>query len=89
MSTIKFNINTLLPIFISKFLLCPHDPTCFKLKPVSLCLIMYFHRYFASVEMYIKYFLDTIEHLICHKMCSKNFENQSTNKKVLVKNIFE
>ena len=29
----------------------------------------------------MKYFLDTIEHLVCRKMCNKNFENRLTNKK--------
>ena len=39
--------------------------------------------------MYMKYFLDTIKHLVCCKMCSKNFENRLTNKKVLDKNILK
>ena len=30
----------------------------------------------------MKYFLGTIEHLVCRKVCSKNFENRLTNKKV-------
>ena len=37
----------------------------------------------------MKYFLSLKEHLVGHKMWSKNFENRLTNKKVLVENIFE
>ena len=37
----------------------------------------------------MKYFLGTIEQLVCRKMCSKHFENRLTNINVLVKNIFE
>ena len=36
----------------------------------------------------MKYFLKKIEHLVCHIMCHKNFENQLTNIKVLGQSIF-
>ena len=50
---------------------------------------MVFRRYFTTVQIRKKYFLGTIKQPVCRKMCSKNFENRLTNKKVLVKNIFE
>ena len=33
------------------------------------------------------YFIGTIEHLVCPKLCSKKFENQLTNKKFWSKTV--
>ena len=55
---------------------------------LKLCLIM-FCRYVASVKVYMKYFLGTVEHTVCLKMCSRNYENRLKIKKVLAKIVFE
>ena len=34
-----------------------------------------------NVRTQMKYFLDIIVHLVCRKMCSKNFGNRLINKK--------
>ena len=39
--------------------------------------------------MWMNYFLGTVEDLVCHKMCSKTFENPMTNKKKLSKTFEE
>ena len=60
------------------------------MQDINVCFIfVFFFFFFFSDILQLQYFLDTIEHLVCRKMCSKNFENLSTNIKVLVKNIFE
>ena len=42
---------------------------------------------FANI-LQMKYFLCTIKHLVCRKVCSESFENRLTNN-VIVKIIFE